>query len=253
MTEAGQASAIVWITGATQGIGAALARAVPYPGARVINISRRTHPTLETVVADLADPAAWDRVGAHLQAELSSFRGQRAVFIHNANLPGHGFVGEMDPDLYRRQVMANAAASLVLGEAFIRACPPGLEAGLTMISSASAKFALQGAAVYGAAKATMEQWVRTVRAERKRRGTGPWVVAIRPGFVVTDEMRSSYADIDDAELERNPGALAVRDAIASGRGDSPDGVAHAIWSLLPPDADGRTVLFLGEFIEGSQG
>ena len=115
MTEAVRATSIVWITGATQGIGAALARAVPYPGARVINISRRKHLTLETVVADLADPAAWDRIGAHLQSELASFRGQRAIFIHNANLPGSGFVGEIDPDLYRRQVMANAAATLVLG------------------------------------------------------------------------------------------------------------------------------------------
>jgi NAD(P)-dependent dehydrogenase (short-subunit alcohol dehydrogenase family) len=248
-----ESSTIVWITGATQGIGAALARAVPYPEARVINISRRAHPTLENVIADLADPAAWDRVAAHLQAELSSFKAQRALFIHNANLPGNGFVGEVDSDLYRRQVMANAAASLILGDAFIRACPPGLDAGLVMMSSASAKFALEGAAVYGAAKAAMEQWVRAVRAERTRRGSGPWVVAIRPGFVVTDEMRAAYATVDDATLEKDPGAAAVRDAIASGRGDTPDGVAQAIWSLLPPDPDGRTVLFLGEFIEGSQG
>jgi hypothetical protein len=42
-------------------------------------------------------------------------------------------------------------------------------------------------------------------------------------------------------------------AIAEGRGDSPDKVARDIWSLLPPDPEGRTVLFLGEFIEGSQG
>ena len=102
-----------------------------------------------------------------------------------------GFVGEVDPVEYRRQVYANAAASLVLGDAFIRACRPGYESGLVMISSASAKFAMQGHAVYGAAKAGMEQWVRAVRAERKSRGAGPWVVAIRPGFVVTEEMRAN--------------------------------------------------------------
>ena len=45
------AGTIVWITGATQGIGQALAQAVPYPDARVVNISRRRHPQLETVVA----------------------------------------------------------------------------------------------------------------------------------------------------------------------------------------------------------
>jgi benzil reductase ((S)-benzoin forming) len=72
---------IVWITGATQGIGAALARSVPYPDARVINIARRQHPDLETVQADLTDPASWDRIIDHVRSELASFRGERAVFI----------------------------------------------------------------------------------------------------------------------------------------------------------------------------
>jgi benzil reductase ((S)-benzoin forming) len=205
------------------------------------------------VLADLADPAAWDAVANHLREVLAGFQGTRAIFIHNANLSGNGFVGEIDPQLYRQQVLANSAASLVLGDAFIRACPPGLDAGLVMISSASAKIALLGGAVYGAAKAGMEQWVRTVRAERKRRGTGPWVVAIRPGFVVTEQMRSAYADLDETQLHANPGAAAVQEAIASGRGDTPDSVAPKIWALLPPDPEGRTVLFIGEFIEGAQG
>ena len=119
-----------------------------------------------------------------------------------------------------------------------------------MISSASAKFAMQGQAVYGAAKAGMEQWVRAVRAERKRRGEGPWVVAIRPGFVVTEEMRANQANLDEHDF---PGAAAVKAAIAAGKGDDPADVARNIWDLLPPDPGGRTVLFLGEFVEGSQG
>jgi NAD(P)-dependent dehydrogenase (short-subunit alcohol dehydrogenase family) len=247
------ARTIVWITGATQGIGQALSRTVPYPDARVINISRRRHPELETVLADLADPQSWDVVSGHLADELDAFDGERAIFIHNANYGGSsGFVGEVDPVEYRRQVLANSAASLMLGDAFIRACRPGYESGLVMISSASAKFAMQGMAVYGAAKAGMEQWVRAVRAERKTRGAGPWVVAVRPGFVVTDTMRSQYAQ-GQGDLGAFPGGAAVAQAIADGRGLSPEECARSIWGLLPPDPDGRTVLFLGEFIEGSQG
>ena len=247
------ADTLIWITGATQGIGAALARSVPYPNARVINISRRQHPTLESVVADLSDPASWDLIAEHLNQTLRAFRGSKVVFFHNANLPGHGFAGEGDPVQYRKQVLANAAASLVVGDAFIRACPPHLDSGLVMMSSASAKFAMQGSAVYGAAKAGMEQWVRAVRAERKRRGTGPWVVAIRPGFVVTDEMRTNYAEMSEEKLLADPGAVAVKAAIDSGRGDSPDKCARDIWGLLPPGPDSRTVLFLGEYIQGAEG
>jgi benzil reductase ((S)-benzoin forming) len=137
----------------------------------------------------------------------------------------------------------------VLGDAFIRACRPGYESGLVMISSASAKFAMQGMAVYGAAKAGMEQWVRAVRAERKTRDAGPWVVAVRPGFIVTDSVRAQYTE-GKGDLDAFPGGAAVAEAIAEGRGDSPEECARSMWALLPPEPDGRTVLFLGEFIEG---
>lgn len=239
---------IVWISGATQGIGAALADSVPYPDARVINISRRHHPELETVLADLSEPASWDVVSEHFASELAGFKGERAIFIHNANYAGTaGFAGEADPFEYRRQVFANTAASLVLGDAFIRACQPTYESGLVMISSAAAKFAMQGLSVYGAAKAGMEQWVRAVRMERKTRGTGPWVVAIRPGFVVTEAVRAMQAEAID--VNNFPGGAAVANAVAAGRGDTPDEAARGIWGLLPPDPDGRTVLFLGERVE----
>ncbi len=240
---------VVWISGATQGIGAALACSVPYPDARVINISRRHHPDLETIVADLSEPASWDIVSEHFASELATFEGERAIFIHNANYAGNvGFAGETDPLEYRRRVLANVAAPLVLGDAFVRACGPGYESGLVMISSATAKFAMQGMSVYGAGKAGMEQWVRTVRSERKTRGTHPWVVAIRPGFVVTEQMRASYAG-GRADPNAFPGGVAVANAIAEGRGDTPEEAARGIWDLLPPDPDGRTVLFLGELVE----
>jgi benzil reductase ((S)-benzoin forming) len=241
------ARTIVWISGATQGIGAALARSVPYPDARVINISRRLHPDFETILADLTDPASWDIVSDHFASELAAFEGERAIFIHNAIYPGeNGFAGEADPSEYRRQVFANAAAPLVLGDAFIRACQPRYESGLVMISSASAKFPMRGMSVYAAAKAGMEQWVRGVRSERKMRGD-PWVVAIRPGFVVTEALKERYAG-EAPDPNAFPGWAGVARAIAEGRGDTPDEAAQGIWGLLPPDPDGRTVLFLGELI-----
>ena len=185
------ADTIVWITGATSGIGAALAETVPYEGARVINISRRAHPLLESVHADLSDPRAWDVVDEHLARELSKFRGRRAVFVHNAFVPDPvGFVGEVDPAQYRGLILANAAAPLVLGEAFLRHLPEGIEAGLVMISSAAARVPFAGSAGYGAGKAAMEQWVRVVRSELEHRGSSTWVVAIRPGAVDTPAMRA---------------------------------------------------------------
>jgi benzil reductase ((S)-benzoin forming) len=238
---------IVWITGATQGIGAALAQSVPYPDARVINVSRRKHPELETVQADLTDPASWDRVIDHLGTELKSFEGERAVFIHNAYYSDAiGFAGMIDPDNQRKQVYANVAAALVLGDAFIRACDPRFESGLVMISSATARYAMEAHAVYGAGKAAMEQWVRAVRAERKRLGTGPWVIAIRPGVVATETYWEKQADGEDY-----PGRKAVEEAIEAGQCLTPVESARQIWALLPPDPDGRNVLYIGQMVAGA--
>src|SRR5579864_1087367 len=226
---------IVWITGATQGIGAALARLVPYTDARVISISRRQHPELETIQADLTDPASWDRVIDHVDSELASFDGERAIFINNAYYSaGIGFAGMIDSQEQRKQVYANVAAALVLGDAFIRACDPRFESGLVMISSATARYAMEAHAVYGAGKAAMEQWVRAVRAERKRLGKGPWVIAIRPGVVVTE----TYWE-KEAAGEDYPGRAAVKAAVEAGQYLTPDDSARQIWGLLPPDPEGR--------------
>jgi NAD(P)-dependent dehydrogenase (short-subunit alcohol dehydrogenase family) len=242
---------IVWITGATQGIGAALARNVPYRDARVINISRRRHPDLETVQADLTDPASWDRVIDHVNSELGSFQGERVVFFNNAYYSaGIGFAGVVDPAEVRKQVYANTAAPLVLGDAFIRACHPRFESGLVMISSATARHAMEAHAVYGAAKAAMEQWVRAVRAERRRLGMGPWVIAIRPGMVLTEEFRDRHARME-ASGEDYPGRAAVEAAVKAGSYLTPDESARQVWGLLPPDPGGRNVLYIGQMAKGA--
>jgi benzil reductase ((S)-benzoin forming) len=236
---------IVWITGATSGIGAAMADSVPFPDARVINIARRPHRSLESVHADLTEPAGWDAVADHLRTELAAFDGERAVFVHNAFVSDPvGFVGEVDAGAYRRHVLANVAAPLVLGDAFLRGVPPGVEAGLVMMSSAAARVPFAGRAGYGAGKAAMEQWVRTVRSELAHRGSKNWVVAIRPGAVDTPALRAD-AEADAAD---DPVAPAIRAALAAGLVDTPEVAARRIWDVLPPGPDTPAVVLLGEMI-----
>ena len=236
---------IVWITGATSGIGEALAATVPWPDARVISIARRAHATLESVRADLAGPEGWDAIERHLATELAGFTGTRAVFVHNAFLPEPtGFVGEVDPLAYRRHVLANAAAPLLLGEMFLRHLPDGVEGGLVMISSAAARVPFAGRAGYGAGKAAMEQWVRTVRSELAHRCSSNWVVAVRPGAVDTPAMRRD-ALADPRDL---PVAASVREVLDAGLMDTADVAARRIWDMLPPGPDTPAVVLLGEMI-----
>jgi short-subunit dehydrogenase len=238
------ADTVIWISGATEGIGLGLARNAPWPDARIVNLSRRPHPDYESVVFDLTEPVTWDRVRRHFQEELAAFRGKRAIFIHNAYDSGAvGLVGKVASDKYEKSVLANVAAPLVLGEAFISACKPGYEAGLVMLSSGAAVSPLPGLATYCAAKTAIEHWVQVVAAERQAHGRGPWLAAVRPGGVETAPARRA-AELDP---EIYPRARRIK-ANLSNRLD-PDAAAKQIWSVLPPDPRAPVVSFAPELAD----
>jgi len=240
---------IIWITGATSGIGEAMAATVPYPDARVINASRRPHPVLESIHLDLADPATWSRLTDHFISELATFTGTRAILVHNAFVaPPVGFSGEVDAHEYQAHAVGNAAAPLVLGDAFLRAVRTcgrrDLQAGVVMMSSAAARVPFAGQSGYGAGKAAMEQWVRTVRSELAHRGSSTWVVAVRPGAIDTPSLRVAAA----ADPHDFPTAAGAQQALAAGLVDSPEVAALRIWDVLPPGPDTPAVVLLGEML-----
>lgn len=231
---------VVWITGATRGLGAGLVRTCPYPGARIINASRSAHPGIENIRFDLGDPAGWSALRRSFEEVLQNFSGKRALFVHNALFDGAtGYAGEMDEDLYYRDVIGNSAAPLVLADWFLRAVGPGYESGIVLMSSAAARMPVEGHSVYCAAKAGVEQWVRVVRRERARRGTGPWVVAVRPGMVDSATTRRE-AELDPAVYPMAPHLAA---AFEAGEAITADDAARDIWAAMPPPADTSVLLF----------
>jgi benzil reductase ((S)-benzoin forming) len=144
-------------------------------------------------------------------------------------------------------VTANLAAPIRLGEAFLRAViDSGFagEAGLVMMSSASARSPYEGQSVYCAGKAALEMWVRVVRRELVQRGRDHiWVTAVRPGFVDTGLTRhvAAMADRD------YPVASMLRGQIE--RGETVvdiDSAARRIWAALPTD---RSLLLFGEQVQ----
>lgn len=241
---------LVWISGATEGLGYGLAKTVPYAGARVINLSRRVHPELETVQFDLTKPETWQRVGESFQRELEGFRGKRAIFIHNAFYSAQAaFVSEGDMDRYMDEVMANGVAPQFLGDMFLRAVKPGYESGLVLISSAAARSPFEGHASYCASKAAVEMWVRVVRRELKRRSRDTWAVAVRPGFVDTPTTRreATYAGRD------YPVGPQMAKQLETGEGVmTPEHAGRGIWAMLPP-RDDSSILLQGEMVVAGGG
>ena len=234
---------LVWITGASSGLGAALAATVPYERARVVDISRSggTDGT-EHLPADLAEPSSWGAIESHLLARLSEFHGARAIFIHNAGtLAPVGFAGEVDSRSYRANVLLNSAAGQVLGHGFLKALAEsgfGGEAALVMVSSGAATTAYPGWSAYAAGKAALDQWVRTAGAEQRDRDSRVTVLSIAPGVVAT-AMQERIRQEDESNF---PQVGRFRQLHDDGRLRDPHDAARDVWALVERGAESGSVL-----------
>jgi benzil reductase ((S)-benzoin forming) len=235
-------AALVWISGASSGIGKALAQAVPWDGARVIGISRTPAAgPVEHLKADLADPAAWPLVGESFRTELAGFDGDQVAFVHAAGtVDPLGFAAEVDSAEYAANVVLNSAAPQVLGQMFLAAAS-GLDARrhLLMISSGAANSVYPGWTSYGAGKAAVNRWVQNAGAEQDLRG-GVQVLAVAPGTVDTG-MQDRLRATAEADF---PNRQKFRDLHAKGELTDPRDAAARIWALLDRGLDNGSVVDL---------
>lgn len=239
-------TSLIWISGASSGIGRALAAAVPWLDARVIGISRRPAPGIEHLAADLAEPSSWPAVGDAFDRELAAFEGDRVAFVHAAGtLEPMGFAGEVDSDAYAANVVLNSAAPQALGHLFLAAARHvDASRHLVILTSGAARSVYPGWSSYGASKAAVDQWVRNVGAEQEVRG-GVHVLAVAPGTVDT----GMQAQIRDTPEDDFPQRRKFVDLHESGGLADPAGVATTIWSLLDRGLENGTVLDLRELDE----
>ncbi len=229
---------LVWITGASSGIGAALAASVPWDDAVVVDISRRGGtPGTEHVRADLADPASWPLVEQEFLRRMDGYAGDRVVFVHNAGTVAPiGPAGAVPSAAYTRNVLLNSAAPQVLGNAFLRAVA-GLtcEQHLVMLTSGAARTPYEDWSGYNAGKAAVDQWVRTAGREQARRTPGCRVIAAAPGVVDTG-MQQEVRAADFPHVDR------FRGLHETGGLTRPEDAARAIWALLDRDLENGSVV-----------
>ncbi|HSK96882.1 MAG TPA: SDR family NAD(P)-dependent oxidoreductase, partial [Euzebyales bacterium] len=200
----------------------------------------------EHLPADLTDPAAWSAIAAHFQVRLADFDGDHVAFIHAAGaVTPIGFSGEVNHAHYRATILLNAAASPVLGDAFLNALETsGFDgtADLVFISSGAAQRPVEGWSAYCAGKAAQDMWVRTVGAEQARRGRGRRLLAVAPGVVATamqEQIRATderdFPDVERFHRLHKEGALL-----------EPHDSASRIWEVVRSDARSGAVVDIRE-------
>jgi short-subunit dehydrogenase len=181
----------VFITGASAGLGRALALQYAAQGAVLGLTSRRMEPlrivaaTAATMVsvypADVRDAAAM-RAAA---ADFISTHGVPEVIIANAGVSiGTDLRHEEDLDVFAQVFDTNVAGILNTFQPFLK---PMIAAGggvLVGIASVAGYRGLPGAAAYSASKAAAISCLESLRVELAEHGVG--VVTICPGYVETD-------------------------------------------------------------------
>ncbi len=232
---------LVWISGASAGLGAALAATIPFESAELIDISRRGGaPGAQHVAVDLAGPDSWPVVEKDFRQRIEAGDPELVVFIHNAGtLTPLGSADHVDTEQYTRNVLLNSAAAQVLGQSFLRAVSGrDCEQHLIMVSSGAAIRPHEGESSYCAGKAAIDQWVRAVGLEQQRRSPGCRVISVSPGSVDTD----MQAELRAASADEVPVSVRFREMQALGNLAKPEPVARTIWSLLDRDIPSGTVL-----------
>jgi len=181
----------IWLTGASSGIGAALARALGEQRCRLI-LSARRAALLEQVAAgcqmadvrllpfDLADHTAT----AAIVSEALAYWGDIDLLIHNAGVGQRGGAVETRLEVAKYIMDVNFFGPVVLTQSVL---PRMIERGkghIVVISSVLGRFHLPRRSFYVAAKHALHGYFDTLRAEIGSRGID--ITIICPGWVATD-------------------------------------------------------------------
>lgn len=232
------------VTGGSAGIGRALVAAAP-DGTRTVDVSRSGSDLADRhVAADLSHPASWPAVREMIAEEVDRFTGDRITCIHAAGtLDPIGFAGEVDATAYAGNVVLNSAAGQILGDAFLAAVADRtqLRRELVLVSSGAASTPYPGWSAYGAGKAALDHWVRTVGAEQAVRGHVT-VCAVAPGVVATG-MQAAIRATDERDFPR---VERFRELHAQGELRDPGAVAAQLWRVLDDGPETGSVLDLRE-------
>ncbi len=188
------------VTGASQGIGQAIAEAFAQePEARLALVAR-SQDKLDAVAVqcracgaeaavfpcDVTDDAAVHRTAAAILARW----GAPDVLVNNAGFFQPGAVRETTAELFRRQVAVNLTSAFVVTQAFLEAMVAQGRGHLFYMASVASIRAYEGAAGYCAAKHGLLGLARVVREETKALGLR--VTTLLPGATLTP----SWGDVD---------------------------------------------------------
>ena len=236
---------VALVTGASRGLGAAIADALHGLGARVLGTSRRLDEAeriaarygLAPVVLDVDDVDA----AASTIAALVSEGIVPDLLVNNAGMNAPQAALDVDVQSWDRVYASNVRGTFFLTQALARHWVRlGVAGSVVTVGSQAGRVAIADRAAYGSSKGAIEQLTRNLAFEWAPHGIR--VNAVAPTFVFTELTRSTLEDA-------TRGASLLAD-IPLGRFGEPEDIAGPVAFLLGQQASlitGHTLVIDGGF------
>ena len=182
---------VVWITGASSGIGEALAYAMSARGAKLILSSRRVaelervknncaHPdNVHILPLDLTDTAGLE---AKVATSIAVF-GHIDIMVHNGGISQRGLVAETAIDVHRKVMELNYFSYIILTKALLPHFIGRQTGYFVVTSSVMGKIGTPMRAAYAASKHALHGYFDCLRAEVDQYGIK--VTILTPGYIHT--------------------------------------------------------------------
>jgi len=233
MTTGPLSGEVALVTGASRGIGRAIALALAARGASVVGTAtgatgaaafdealKSARLAGRGIVLDVADAAGSDAAIADIEAR----EGPVSILVNNAGITRDTLLLRMKPEDWDAVISTNLGSVFRLSKAVLRGMMKARKGRIINIASVVGLIGNPGQANYCAAKAGIGGFTRSLAREVASRGITVNVVA--PGFIDTDMTKSM------PEAQR--AALATQ--IPLGRLGVPDDIAEAVCFLAGPGA-----------------
>jgi uncharacterized protein len=169
------------VTGASGGLGQAIARALARRGASVVLTARRAE-VLEPLAAELGGRAiACDLSDRDALERLVDEAGPVDVLVANAGIPGSGRIDSFSVEEIDRALDVNLRAPIILTRLLADGMAARGGGHIVLMSSLNGKSAPPGTPVYAATKFGLRGFAQSLRQDLRPAGIG--VSAIFPGFI----------------------------------------------------------------------
>lgn len=239
----------VILTGASRGLGAALAEQLLSPSRQLVCIARSPNEALaararasgarlDYQLHDLSDPDATAQLARTLGQALRAAAGvTRFVLINNAGvIEPIGRVESLAAAPLAAALQVNLASAMLLTAGFLAATESaGAERRVLNVSSGAGRYPVAGWSAYCSAKAALDMFTRCIAAEHAGHPNAPRVCSLAPGVIDTG-MQVTIRAAGEADF---PSVERFRKLKAEGALGAPAEVAARILAYLDRDDFGE--------------